>query len=79
MQIPVKRAFFNTTRSLALFFEDNWSQGEEDETVLSYLAFKGDFMKLNKDAVSVMYESAANPNDHKLAQGIGEGVGRSVQ
>ena len=79
MQIPVKRAFFNTTRSLALFFEDNWSQGEEDETVLSYLAFKGDFMKLNKDAVSVMYESAANPNDHKLALGIGEGVGRSVQ
>lgn len=78
-EIPVKRAFFNTTRSLALFFEDNWSNGEEDETVLSYLAFKGDFMKLNKEPVSVLYEAAANPNDHKLAQGIGQGVGRSIQ
>lgn len=78
-EIPVKRAYFNTTRSLALFFEDNWSGGEEEETVLSYLAFKGDFMKLNKEAVSVLYEAAANPNDHKLPTGIGEGVGRSIQ
>lgn len=78
-EIPVRRAHFNTTRSLALFFEDNWSNGEEDETVLSYLAFKGDFMKLNKEPVSVLYEAAANPNDHKVLQGIGEGVGRSIQ
>jgi hypothetical protein len=78
-EIPVKRAYFNTTRSLALFFEDNWSQGEEEETVISYLAFKGDFMKLNKEPVSVLYEAAANPSDHKVLQGIGEGVGRSIQ
>ena len=78
-EIPVKRAYFNTTRSLALFFEDNWSGGEEEETVLSYLAFKGDFMKLNKEPVSVLYEAAANPGDHKVLQGIGEGVGRSIQ
>jgi hypothetical protein len=78
-EIPVKRAYFNTTRSLALFFEDNWSQGEEEETAISYLAFKGDFMKLNKEPVSVLYEAAANPSDHKVLQGIGEGVGRSIQ
>jgi hypothetical protein len=78
-EIPVKRAYFNTTRSLALFFEDNWSNGEEEETVISYLAFKGDFMKLNKEPVSVMYEAAANPSDHKSIVGIGEGVGRSIQ
>ncbi|OAL03791.1 DUF1000-domain-containing protein [Phaeosphaeriaceae sp. SRC1lsM3a] len=78
-EIPVKRAYFNTTRSLALFFEDNWSGGEEDETVISYLAFKGDFMKLNKEPVSVLYEAAANPSDHKNIMGIGEGVGRSIQ
>jgi hypothetical protein len=78
-EIPVKRAYFNTTRSLALFFEDNWSNGEDEETVLSYLAFKGDFMKLNKEPVSVLYEAAANPSDHKIMQGIGEGVGRSIQ
>lgn len=78
-EIPVKRAYFNTTRSLALFFEDNWSGGEEDETVISYLAFKGDFMKLNKEPVSVLYEAAANPSDHKNIVGIGQGVGRSIQ
>jgi hypothetical protein len=78
-EIPVKRAHFNTTRSLALFFEDNWSQGEEEETRISYLAFKGDFMRLNKEPVSVMYEAAANPSDHKSIVGIGEGVGRSIQ
>jgi hypothetical protein len=78
-EIPVKRAHFNTTHSLALFFEDNWSAGEEEETRISYLAFKGDFMKLNKEPVSVMYEAAANPSDHKTIVGIGEGVGRSIQ
>ena len=78
-EIPVKRAYFNTTRSLALFFEDNWSGGDEDETRISYLAFKGDFMKLNKEPVSVLYEAAANPSDHKNIVGIGEGVGRSIQ
>lgn len=78
-EIPVKRAYFNTTRSLALFFEDNWSHGEEDETIITYLAFKGDFMKLNKEPVSVLYEAAANPSDHKNIVGIGQGVGRSIQ
>lgn len=78
-EIPVKRAFFNTTRSLALFFENNWSQGEEDETRVSYLAFKGDFMKLNKEPVSFLYEAAANPSDHKTIVGTKEGVGRQIQ
>ncbi|KAJ9626546.1 hypothetical protein H2203_004179 [Taxawa tesnikishii (nom. ined.)] len=39
--VPVKRALFNTLRTLDLFFEDNWGQGEEDETRISYLGFKG--------------------------------------
>lgn len=78
-EIPVKRAFFNTTRALALFFEDNYGNGEEDVTRISYLGFKGDFMKLNKEAVSVLYESAANPADHKAIVGTAQGVGRSIQ
>ena len=41
-EIPVKRALFNTVRSLVLFFEDNWSGGEEDETRISYIGFKGE-------------------------------------
>ncbi|KAF1992712.1 DUF1000-domain-containing protein [Amniculicola lignicola CBS 123094] len=78
-EIPVKRALFNTTRSLGLFFEDNWSGGDEDVTRISYLAFKGDFMKLNKEPVSFLYEAAANPNDHKNIVGTGLGVGRQIQ
>lgn len=78
-EIPVKRALFNTTRALALFFEDNWSDGEEDETRISYLGFKGDFMKLNKEPVNFMVELAANPSDHKSIAGVKEGVGRTIQ
>lgn len=78
-EIPVKRAFFNTTRSLALFIEDNWSGGDEDETRISYLGFKGDFMQLSKEPISFLYEAAANPSDHKSIVGTAEGVGRSVQ
>jgi hypothetical protein len=78
-EIPVKRAFFNTTRSLALFFEDNWGDGEEDETRISYLGFKGDFMKLSKEPISFLYEAAANPSDHKSIVGTREGVGRGIQ
>ncbi|KAF2268701.1 DUF1000-domain-containing protein [Lojkania enalia] len=78
-ELPVKRAYFNTTRSLALFFEDNWSGGDEDVTRISYLAFKGDFMKLNKEPVSVLYEAAANPSDHKAIVGTQEGMGRQIQ
>lgn len=78
-ELPVKRALFNTTRSLALFFEDNFSQGEEDVTRISYLAFKGEFMRLNKEPINFLYEAAANPSDHKVkgtsALGMGSGIG----
>ncbi|KAF2729747.1 DUF1000-domain-containing protein [Polyplosphaeria fusca] len=78
-EIPVKRVLFNTTRSLGLFFEDNWGGGEEDVTRVAYLGFKGDFMKLNKEPVNVLYEAAANPGDHKSIVGTGDGVGRTIQ
>jgi len=65
LELPVKRALFNNTHSLTLFFEDNHSDGEEDVTSLSFLGFKGDFTRLRKDAVVAFYEAAANPADHK--------------
>ena len=64
--LPVKRVLFNSTRCLALFFVDNWSQGEEEETRVSYVGFKGDFLKLNREPVDVLYEAAARPSDHKV-------------
>ncbi|KAF2862864.1 DUF1000-domain-containing protein [Piedraia hortae CBS 480.64] len=77
-EIPVKRALFSTVRSLGLFFEDNWSRGEEEETRISYIGFKGEWMKLNKEPISFLYEAAANPADHKLASGVGERLGSNI-
>jgi hypothetical protein len=64
---------------LALFFEDNFSNGEDDVTRLSYLAFKGTYMKLNKEPVSVLFEAAANPADHKAIVGTKMGMGHQIQ
>ena len=65
-EYPVKRALFNTTRSMTLFFEDNWGHGEVDVTCLAYLGFKGDKIRASREPVSVVYEAAANPADHKI-------------
>lgn len=77
-EVPVKRALFNTVRSLQLFFEDNFSQGEEDETVVSYIGFKGEWLKASREAVNFLYEAAANPGDHKMASGVGERLGSGI-
>jgi len=78
-EIPVKRALFNNVSTLTLFFADNWGAGDEDITRICYLGFKGEWMKLSKEPVVVMYEAAANPKDHKLkgtaSMGVGSGVG----
>lgn len=73
-ELPVKRALFGQVRCLALFVEDNFagSSDDDEETLLSWLAFKGDFMRLSREPVNVLYEAAARPSDHKI-----EGVGAS--
>jgi hypothetical protein len=76
-EYPVKRALFNTTRSLTLFFEDNWGHGEVDVTCLAYLGFKGDKISASREPVSVMYEAAANPADHKI-KGTAVSMGRQI-
>ncbi|KAK1812879.1 hypothetical protein LTR12_012763 [Friedmanniomyces endolithicus] len=77
-EVPVKRALFNTVRSLDLFFEDNWGQGEEDVTRVSYIGFKGEWMKLSREPVNFLYEAAANPADHKMVSGVGARLGSGV-
>ncbi|KAI9888487.1 MAG: hypothetical protein M1814_006878 [Vezdaea aestivalis] len=69
-EIPLKRVLFNSTRSVTLFIESNWGDGEEETTRLSYIGFKGDYMKLNKEPVNFLYEAAAQPGDHKPIVGI---------
>ena len=72
-EVPVKRALFNSVRCLDLFFEDNWGRGDEEVTRIDYLGFKGEWMKLNREPINFLYEAAANPSDHKLAQGVRDG------
>ncbi|KAI9734825.1 MAG: hypothetical protein M1834_001903 [Cirrosporium novae-zelandiae] len=71
VDLPVNRAHWNMTRSITLFFEDNYGQGDEDVTRISYLAFKGEFMALNREPVTFLYEAAANPSDHVKIAGVG--------
>jgi hypothetical protein len=61
--IAVKRALFGKVQSLTLFVEDNYG---EDVSRLSYLGFKGDWMQLGRAPTNILYEAAANPNDHTI-------------
>ncbi|EAA34287.1 DUF1000-domain-containing protein [Neurospora crassa] len=75
-ELPVKRAKFNAVQRLCLFFPDNFSQGEEDETRISYIGFKGEWMTLGQAPKNIVYEAAARPTDHKVkgtadARGVG--------
>lgn len=74
----MKRALFGNTYSLTLFFEDNHGAGEagqeeEVKTRVSYLGFKGDWVKVSREKVEVLYEKAANPRDHVMTVGGGSG------
>ncbi|TVY57181.1 PITH domain-containing protein P35G2.02 [Lachnellula cervina] len=61
--IAVKRALFGKVQSLTLFVEDNYG---DDVSRLSYLGFKGDWMQLGRAPTNILYEAAANPNDHTI-------------
>jgi RNA polymerase I-specific transcription initiation factor RRN6 len=57
---------FGKVQNLTLFFVDNFGQGEEDVTRVAYLGFKGEWMQLGRAPTNILYEAAANPNDHAL-------------
>ncbi|KAK4157470.1 PITH domain-containing protein [Chaetomidium leptoderma] len=78
-ELPVRRARFNAVRRLALFFPDNFGDGEEDVTRISYVGFKGEWMQLGRAPANIIYEAAANPGDHKIkgtnVNQMGSGIG----
>ncbi|KAI8959447.1 translation protein [Daldinia sp. FL1419] len=67
-EIPVRRALFGNVRRLALFFEDNFG---EDNTRISYLGFRGDWMPVGRAPTNILYEAAPNPSDHPM-RGVAE-------
>ncbi|KAK5009526.1 PITH domain-containing protein [Cryomyces antarcticus] len=74
-ELLVNRPKYSTTRNLALFYKDNFG---DDVTRLSYVGFKGKHMSLNREAISFLYEAAANPADHKVGVGSQRIVERGV-
>ncbi len=73
--IPVKRALFGKVQNLTVFFNDNFGDGDEDVTRISYLGFKGEWMKLGGAPQEILYEAAANPSDHKVKGTESVGMG----
>ncbi|KAK0747511.1 PITH domain-containing protein [Apiosordaria backusii] len=69
-EIAVRRARFNAVRRISLFFPDNFGDGDEDVTRISYIGFKGEWMQLGRAPSNILYEAAANPSDHKV-KGVG--------
>ncbi|KAH3673000.1 hypothetical protein WICMUC_003953 [Wickerhamomyces mucosus] len=65
------RSKFQSTTQLTLFFHDNWSDDEDEILKIYDIELRGQFTSpLSKDPIVTVYESAANPTDHKniLAQ-----------
>ncbi|KIE03979.1 60S ribosomal protein L3, partial [Metarhizium majus ARSEF 297] len=78
-EIPVKRALFGRVQRLVLFFVDNFGDGDEDVSRISYIGFKGEWTKLGKAPTNILYEAAAQPGDHKIkgtsVNQMGSGIG----
>jgi hypothetical protein len=74
-EIPLKRALWNNTHAVTLFFEDNHSGGEEDVTRIGYIGFKGEWMDMGKAPVGFLYESSARLADHKVDGARGNNLG----
>ncbi|EGW33474.1 uncharacterized protein SPAPADRAFT_151638 [Spathaspora passalidarum NRRL Y-27907] len=61
----LSRSKFTGVHHLTVFIEDIYDDEDEDECWLHSIELRGEFTELNKEAVVTLYESAANPADHK--------------
>lgn len=59
---------FTGVQNLTIFIETIY--GDEDQCKLHSIELRGEYIELNKDPVISLYESAANPTDHKVIQGL---------
>jgi hypothetical protein len=77
-ELGVKRARFGKVQRLTLFFPDNFGDGDEDVTRISYLGFKGEWMQLGRPPANIIYEAAANPSDHAVKGTSANQMGRHI-
>ncbi|KAJ9069763.1 hypothetical protein DSO57_1015259 [Entomophthora muscae] len=59
---------FNSVRNLTLYFPSNFGS---DTSILSFIAFKGEWSEVKQDPIITIYEVQPNVKDHKVP-GIGE-------
>ncbi|KAG6010987.1 hypothetical protein E4U21_000014 [Claviceps maximensis] len=78
-EIPVRRALFGNVQRLVLFFVDNFGDGDEEVSRLSYLGFRGEWTRLGRAPANILYEAAPQPGDHAVkgtsVSEMGRGVG----
>ncbi|CAI5756558.1 unnamed protein product [Candida verbasci] len=67
----VSRHKFTGVQTLTIFIE-SIHDDDEDEVWLHSVELRGEFTELNKDPIITLYESAANPQDHKNLTAIEE-------
>ncbi|ODV95528.1 hypothetical protein PACTADRAFT_3226 [Pachysolen tannophilus NRRL Y-2460] len=59
------RHVFNNVNFLTIYFQNNWSNDDEEYLQLYSIEFRGEWSPLSKSHIITNYESAANPADHK--------------
>lgn len=59
---------FTGVHQLTIFIDTIY--GNEDQCRLHSIELRGEYIELNKDPVISLYESAANPADHTMVQGL---------
>ncbi|GMG29123.1 unnamed protein product [Ambrosiozyma monospora] len=59
------RHLFSAVNTLTIFFENNWTDDDDEVLHLYSIEIRGEFKELTKDPIITLYESAANPADHK--------------
>lgn len=57
----MKRAKFGKVQRLALFFPDNFGDGDEDVSRISYLGFKGEWMQLGRAPANILVSGPLFP------------------
>ncbi|KAL6070721.1 PITH domain-containing protein [Balamuthia mandrillaris] len=75
IEYPTRITKFQNVTSLTLFFSENFGA---DTTILYYVGLKGDYQKLSRQPVNVVYEASPQLKDHKLPS-EGNQLSRQIQ
>ncbi|ODO00647.1 hypothetical protein L198_02969 [Cryptococcus wingfieldii CBS 7118] len=66
VEYQVKAAKFNGLTSLTVFFPGNTAEDDEETTKIFYIGLRGSHKPLPNRPGAIVYESNANPADHKI-------------